>query len=111
MSLELSPDAAARTNKAQGAAAEGVAPFLPFVQGWQPLVRLQSVVHAVIHICRTLDHRVESLRRDCPTDLLHWFSSWSRRIFHPASGIVRKTEREEDDSLDSVAYTTVCNGL
>lgn len=108
MSLELSPDAAARTNKAQGAAAEGVAPFLPFVQGWQPLVRLQPVVHAVIHICRTLDHRVESLRWDCPTDLR---SSWPRKMFHPASGIVRTTEREEDDSLDSVTYTTVCNGL
>lgn len=66
MSLELSPDAAARTNKAQGAAAEGVASFLPFVQGWQPLVRLQAVVHAVIHICRTLHRRVESLRSKLP---------------------------------------------
>lgn len=97
MSLEFSPDAATRTNKAQGAAAEGVASFLPFVQGWQPLVRLQAVVHAVIHICRTLHHRVESLCRNCPIDLR---SSWPWRIFYPASGIVRRTEREEDDSFN-----------
>lgn len=55
MSLEFSSNAAARTNEAQRTAAEGARAFLPLLDGWQPLVRLQAVLHTVIHICRTLD--------------------------------------------------------
>lgn len=79
LSLELSPNAAARTNKAQRAAAKGARSFLPFIQGWQPLVRPQPVLHTVIHICRTLDHRVESLRRDSSTAIyvLHGLSEFA----------------------------------
>lgn len=53
LSLQFSPDAAARADEAERTAAEGVCAFLPLLEGWQPLLRLQAVLHrVVIHVRR-----------------------------------------------------------
>jgi len=59
--LKLPANAAARTDEAQRAAAERARAFLPFLEGWQPLIRLQAVLHVVVHVgpC-ALDHHAGS---------------------------------------------------
>lgn len=96
LSLDFPPDAAACTDEAQRTAAERDRALLPFLEGWQPLLvrPRRPVLHAVIHICRTLDLRVGRglrRRRDCPAATLeqYWRLSRGRRdSLHRAYGIV-----------------------